>query len=204
MHGKTHLYQETLVRQMTTTMRRRWAAPEPTDGGTAADVFALLAEGAHPRDIVVRLRVAPEVVTRLCAKFAELGDGFFVTQAEGMEIGVRSVQNVRDAVSDANRAVTRARTLSPDCRLCGGAGTSVCHDCHQRVKSQEDAHELTSDALRVERRTLADGTREVRVVAERCTLENRKEGCSSIGWTLVSEWEKGTEPCHWAHMFELR
>src|SRR5690349_4164320 len=58
------LFDTEIVRQKITTIQRRHtiAAMGPSSGEIASAVFSLLKEGKHPSDIVIEMRVSPEVV----------------------------------------------------------------------------------------------------------------------------------------------
>jgi hypothetical protein len=107
VHGRTAMYEETRVSTVMQTVRKRWGAPEATDGATAARVFELLAGDVGLRDIVQRLELAPEIVAKLACQWGELGEGFFVTKAEAMELGVKNVQDVRYTLKEAHKSVRK-------------------------------------------------------------------------------------------------
>src|SRR5208282_4244006 len=73
VQGRRHFYEETVIQEAvrTKSVRRRWTdMPPTTDGGVAADVFALLREGVTAREVVERLRVSPELVAKLLTQWA--------------------------------------------------------------------------------------------------------------------------------------
>lgn len=201
MRGRTHMYEETLVRQMTTTMRRRWSGPAPMDGGVAADVFTLLAEGVPPRDVVVRLRVPPEIVVRLCSQWAELGDGFFVSAEDAAALGLRSVDDVRAAVGRVAEVAAQAATSNSTCTRCNAPSTSICRDCFTTVRRQAYGHGVTGKVACVERRRRDDGVSEVRLVLKDCEVQNESTKRGMGGCTLTTEWEPETGQFHWSRLF---
>ncbi len=204
MRGRTHMYEETLVRQMTTTMRRRWTAAAPSDGGTAADVFALLAEGVEPRDIVIRLRIPPEVVGRLCAQWAELGESLFVSGEEARALGLRTLEDLRAAVqrtSELSSAATRSTASEGTCRNCGVLVTSFCRDCYAIAQRAAFSFGITGKIARVERRIGVDGSPEARLLLEDCDVQNQATKNSMGGCALTTEWEPAGGRFHWSWAF---
>jgi len=69
-----YLFSEDVVRQRITTIRRRQAvtALGPASGEVASAVFAAFKAAKHPSDIVIDLRVTPEVVLALRDKYDEM------------------------------------------------------------------------------------------------------------------------------------
>jgi hypothetical protein len=206
MHGRTAMYEETRVSTIMQTVRKRWGAPEATDGATAARVFELLGQDVGLREVVQRLELAPEVVAKLGRQWAELGEGFFVTAAEARELGVACAQDVRDRLTGAHTSVEsamgRMQMVSPDCRVCKEAGSGVCVDCYQEMKQRAYGFALTGETLRLEQRVLPDGTEEVRLVVEQCDVSNLKVRRSCGGQTLRTEWENPAKVfCHWVRVF---
>jgi hypothetical protein len=208
VQGRTAMYEETRVSTVmqTQTVRRRWGAPEVTDGATAARVFELLAQDVGLRDVVQRLELAPEIVAKLARQWAELGAGFFVTVGEATELRVGNVSDIRDALTKARKTVAdlfaRMEAASGSCQVCREAGSGVCVPCYKEVKQRADSLALTGEEIRMEQRTLPDGTLEVRLVVEDCNLENRRAGRGAGGRTLRTEWENPAEQhFHWARIF---
>jgi hypothetical protein len=206
VRGGVHFFEETLVRQAVTTQthRRRWSAEPPSDGGIAADVFALLGEGVAPRDIVIRLRVPPEVVARLCAQWSQLGDGFFVSARDAKALDVGSVDDVRSLLMAASAA-------SETCQKCGGRPSSVCAGC---VKEEAGGLRralynipMQARALRVERRRAEDGSEEARLVLVGCQVQNLDKLSHEPGRrtkrdpTLRTEWETAADS-EWLTLFD--
>jgi hypothetical protein len=74
-HGD-YLFDAEIVRRKVTVIRKRQAvnAPGPTSGEVAAAVFAALKEGKAPSDIVIELRVQPEVVIELKGLYEEMSE----------------------------------------------------------------------------------------------------------------------------------
>jgi hypothetical protein len=69
-----YLFNEQIVRQKITTIRQRQSvvALGPTSGEVASAVFAALKEGKHPTDIVIDLRISPDVVVALKASYDQM------------------------------------------------------------------------------------------------------------------------------------
>lgn len=201
MRGRTHMYEETLVRQMTTTMRRRWSGPAPMDGGVAADVFALLAEGVAPRDVVIRLRVPPEIVGRLCSQWSELGDGFFVSGEDAAILGLQGADDVGAAVRRVAEVEAQAAASNSTCTRCNAPSTSICRDCFTRLQRQAYGHGVAGKVASVERRTRDDGVAEVRLVVNDCDVQNESTKRSMGGCTLTTEWEPEAGQFHWSRLF---
>jgi hypothetical protein len=208
VQGRTAMYEETRVSTVmqTQTVRRRWGAPEVTDGATAARAFELLAQDLGLRNIVRRLELAPEIVAKLARQWAELGAGFFVAADEATELRVGNVSDIRDTLTKARKTVAdlfaRMEATSGDCQVCGEAGSGVCVPCYKDAKQRADGHALTGAEIRMEQRSLPDGTQEVRLVVEQCDLQNRQVR-RGAGWpTLRTEWDNPAEQqFHWARIF---
>jgi len=201
MRGRTHMYEETLVRQMTTTMRRRWSGPAPMDGGVAADVFGLLADGIAPRDVVIRLRVPPEIVGRLCSQWAELGDGFFVPGEDATTLGLRGVEDVRAAVRRVAEVEAQAAASQTACTRCNAPSTSICRDCFASMARRAFGHGVSGNVGRVERRRTDEGVLEARLVLNDCDVQNVSTKRGAGGCTLTTEWEPDTGRFHWSRLF---
>lgn len=205
VRGGVHMFEETVIRQAVTTHthRRRWSEEPASDGGIAADVFSLLAEGVAPRDIVIRLRIPPEVVSRLCEHWARLGDGFFVSAEEANSLNVSSVGAIR-------ALVTAALQSSPECEICGTRPSSVCFPCNsERTKDLRRALyniPVRPKELRVERRANSEGREEVRLVLIGCEVQNLAKHAHEPGRrtrgepTLRTEWELASAS-EWASLF---
>jgi hypothetical protein len=206
VRGGVHFFEETLVRQAVTTQthRRRWSAEPPSDGGIAADVFALFAEGVAPRDIVIRLRVPPEVVSRLCEQWTALGDGFFVNAHEAKALNV-------DGVADIRSLVMAAAAASEICQKCGARPSSVCSSCveEEAGRLRRSLHNIPAraGAIRVERRRTEDGTEQARLVLVDCEVQNLQKLSHEPGRrtkrdpTLRTEWETAADS-EWLGLFE--
>jgi hypothetical protein len=71
---RAYLFDEQVVREKITTIRRRQAVATlgPTSGEVASAVFAALKEGRLPTDIVIDLRVSPDVVLSLQEQFEQM------------------------------------------------------------------------------------------------------------------------------------
>ena len=201
MRGRTHMYEETLVRQMTTTMRRRWSGPAPMDGGVAADVFALLADGVAPRDVVIRLRVAPEIVGRLCSQWAELGDGFFIPGEDAATLGLCGVDDVRAAVRRVAEVEAQAAVSQTTCAQCNAPSASICRDCFGSMVRRAFGYGIAGKVARVERRRTDDGVLEARLVLNDCDVQNVSTKRGAGGCTLMTEWEPDTGRFHWSRLF---
>ncbi|MDX2051796.1 MAG: helix-turn-helix domain-containing protein [Polyangiaceae bacterium] len=72
--GGVHMFEESIVRRETTTIRRRAALDSlgPSAGETAAAVFRLLEEHVSLQQIVIQLRILPSVVRALEAEWREM------------------------------------------------------------------------------------------------------------------------------------
>jgi hypothetical protein len=157
-----HYHQETQVRSMM-TVRRSWGAGSTTavDGGTAADVFDLLQSGVAPVDIVMRLRLPPEVVKRLHAQWAELRGTFAVSPEDAEWLGAKSsaevVSRVRAREDKATKTTEYALSATPQCSECQMNPSSVCVWCVRRRGS------LATKDHRLEERTSEQAKEEVRV-----------------------------------------
>ena len=117
---------ETVVRSRSRTLTAR--APE-VDGDLAADIFTLLDDGATARQVVVRLRVAPEVVERTYAAWIRLDGGLVVApdaRAKLRDMGV-------DA-ADGDELVARVRELAEPakCGRCRKQPAAICPKCAKR------------------------------------------------------------------------
>jgi hypothetical protein len=128
-----------------------------------------------------------------------------VTGAEATELGVRKVEDIRNTMTEAQRSVAnivaRMQTTSGACQVCREAGSGVCIDCYKETKERADGHVLTGEEIRIEQRTLPDGTQEVRLIVDRCDLQNRQLR-RGVGWpTLRTEWENPAgQFFHWARL----
>jgi hypothetical protein len=69
-----HMFDEAIVRREVTTIRQRHAVASlgPTAGDVAASVFELLEAGIAPMQIVIRLKVAPDIVQALRSQWLEM------------------------------------------------------------------------------------------------------------------------------------
>jgi hypothetical protein len=69
-----HMFDEAVVRREVTTIRQRHAVASlgPTAGDVAASVFELLEADAEPAQIVIRLKVAPDIVQALRSQWLEM------------------------------------------------------------------------------------------------------------------------------------
>lgn len=129
-----HYHQETQVRSMLTV--RRWStggASPGADGGVAADVFELLQEGVALVDIVMRLRLTPEVVKRLHEQWAEMRGTFVVSPSDAKMLDVKSAADllgrIREREDRARRAHEEARRSSHTCAICGRNASFACESC---------------------------------------------------------------------------
>lgn len=164
-----HLFDEAEVRAVTVTMRARAAmtAMGASAGDTAADVFTLLDDGAHPVDIVKRLRLTPDVVVALQDQWSRMRGGFFVGPEEARELGLvtrsrapttapAALALVRDRVSK----LTRMRQGAAVCHSCRDHTASICEACVIATRGP-----LSTLGIRVEHRT-SDAGEEIRVAAD--------------------------------------
>jgi hypothetical protein len=69
-----HMFDEAIVRREVTTIRQRHAVASlgPAAGDVAASVFELLEADAEPAQIVIRLKVAPDIVQALRSQWLEM------------------------------------------------------------------------------------------------------------------------------------
>lgn len=69
-----HMFDEAIVRREVTTIRQRHAVASlgPTTGDVAASVFELLEANVEPAQIVIRLKVAPDIVQALRSQWLEM------------------------------------------------------------------------------------------------------------------------------------
>jgi hypothetical protein len=98
-----HMFEERQVRSVTTLRRQVSGAPGVVDGGVAADVFELLREGIRPVEIVVRLRVAPEVVTRLLEQWTEMTAQFTIPAPDALRLGVKDAAEFAALIAQTRR-----------------------------------------------------------------------------------------------------
>ncbi|HVY31031.1 MAG TPA: helix-turn-helix domain-containing protein [Polyangiaceae bacterium] len=72
-----HMFDEAIVRREVTTIRQRHAVASlgPTAGDVAASVFELLEADVEPAQIVIRLKVPPDIVQALRSQWLEMLKG---------------------------------------------------------------------------------------------------------------------------------
>jgi DNA-binding Lrp family transcriptional regulator len=132
-----HMFEERQVRSVT-TLRRQVGVLGAVDGGVAADVFELLREGVPPVEIVVRLRVAPEVVRRLFEQWSEMAAQFVVPAPDALRLGVKDAAELAALIAQVRRPKT------PDCYQCFSTTAPlyhVCTACLTKVQVQRRVHD---------------------------------------------------------------
>lgn len=125
-----HVFEETVVRQFVTTMSRRRVTEERSpDGGTAAEVFALLRQGVAPRDVVEQLRVPPSVVARLVSEWASLGSGVYLPGEMAKDLGVATPADILAKLANATKRENDAALAGPQCCNCRVKAAAYCPEC---------------------------------------------------------------------------
>ena len=164
-----HLFDETEVRAVMVTVRGRagLSALGPSSGETAAEVFTLLDEGAHPVEIVKRLCLAPDVVIALLDQWTEMRGGFTVSARQAIELRrlcrANTKANAAAALSDLRQRIhglTQMRAGSAQCFSCTDMTASICEVCVVRFRGP-----LRLSDYGIEERTTSTGVEEVRFVA---------------------------------------
>jgi hypothetical protein len=118
---------ETLRRSRTTTVA------DPDEGATAARVFRQLEGGATPVSIVERLELAPARVEQLCADWARLRGGLFLSVDDLTELIARfrldaPVRDGRHLLDELSRAWP-----TTTCATCGAGVPTTCGACLLRT-----------------------------------------------------------------------
>ncbi len=132
VQGRRHLYEETVVQEAvrTKSVRRRWTEmPPTTDGGVAADVFALIDDGVSPREVVKRLRVSPELVAKLLTQWASLGSGVYLPGEMAKDLGVATPADILAKLANATKRENDAALAGPQCCNCRVKAAAYCPEC---------------------------------------------------------------------------
>jgi hypothetical protein len=185
-----HRFVESELRAVMVTVRHREAVERlgPSGGDVAAEVFTLLDEGAHPTEIVKRLRLVPDVVVALHEQWARMQGGFAVNRDDARSLALTA--KTRQPATSGSELVEQidARFVellglggAPRCKYCGDPAACVCKHCILDVRGR-----LIAPNVKLESRT-NDGTEELRVVATVARDELLEEG----GYrpvTVFSDW----------------
>jgi hypothetical protein len=165
-----HMFDESEVRSVMVTVRQRKSvhALGASSGDVAADVFTLLDAGEHPVDIVKQLRVAPDAVVALYEQWVVMRGGFTVSAEQAVELGRlagsrMTATNASAAIAQVDDRIdelTRMRSGSAKCCVCGHTTASMCEACIPATIGPIGSYDVC-----VERRSAADGGIEIRVCA---------------------------------------
>jgi hypothetical protein len=145
---------ETLRRSTTTTLL------DPDEGATAARVFRKLDGGVSPVAIVEQLELQPARVERLCADWARLRGGVFLSADDVLELVTRfaldaPLRDGRHLLDEVTRAWPTAT-----CATCGVGVPTMCGACLLRTTEaaarQRAEQERTEQAARQARRDRAE------------------------------------------------
>jgi hypothetical protein len=127
-----HLFEEQQIRSLVVTRRTSFGTASSL-GDHAADAFALFDANEHPADVVKRLRLDPDLVEMLYAKWAHMR-GVIAFSAEGRaRLGQIFLQNKVELRSEADilefiQHWTQAETELL-CVQCGVHGSAFCRMC---------------------------------------------------------------------------
>ena len=137
-----HMFEERQVRSVVTTLRRKLGgSTAAADGGVAADVFELLRDGVQPVEIVMRLRLPPDVVNRLCEQWSAMRGGFMVSAEDATALGgLTSTDELAALVGRVPRPPGK-----PRCFGCGcdpeGDSYRVCSACLVGMRVEHRSHD---------------------------------------------------------------
>jgi hypothetical protein len=150
--------------QIETMRRTTTTIAEADEGAIAAAVFRELQAGATPVSIVERLELAPSRVERLCADWARLRGGLWVSAEDMVELTARFGLDV--PLGDGRHLLDELARTWPKtaCAMCGTCPPTACAACVLRTtetaarqhaqKEQADRAEREARRERAEARAL--------------------------------------------------
>ena len=141
-----HYFRQNAVHELV-VQRRGAAAPETYDGETASTVFRLFDEGAHPVEVVQRLRIHPRAVSAMHKEWVSLRGGYVVTGEVARQIASQPWMWGAFPICDGERLLANLRASAPRgaCADCGAAVAEVCPACASRMAVKE-AERRTAEA----------------------------------------------------------
>ena len=144
----SHFFRQEAVQELV-IQRRSAASPGAYDGETAAAVFRLFEEGAHPVDVVLRLKLHPHAVVAMHKEWVSLRGGYVITAEVARQIASLPWMWGSFPIEDGERLLANLRTSAPHgrCTTCADAVAEVCPECAKRMAAAE-AEQRGSDARR--------------------------------------------------------
>jgi hypothetical protein len=129
-----HYFREEAVHELV-IQRRSTATADAYDGETAATSFRLFEEGAHPVDVVLRLKVHPRVVRAMHREWVSLRGGYVVTGEIAQQIASLPWMWGSFPIQDGERLLANLRASAPHglCAGCGDAVAQLCAACAKRM-----------------------------------------------------------------------
>jgi hypothetical protein len=143
-----HFFRQDAVQELV-IQRRSAASPDAYDAETAAAVFRLLEEGAHPVDVVLRLKIHPHAVSAMHKDWVSLRGGYVITADVARQIASLPWMWGSFPIEDGERLLANLRTSAPHgrCTKCADAVAELCPACSKRMVAA-DAEQRASDARR--------------------------------------------------------
>jgi hypothetical protein len=133
-----HYFRQEAVHELV-VQQRAAAAPEHYNGETAATVFRMFEEGAHPVDVVTCHKLHPRTVAAIHKEWVSLRGGYVVTGEIARQIAALPWLWGAFPIRDGERLLANLRSSSPRglCADCANAVAEICSECAKRLSMKE-------------------------------------------------------------------